>query len=235
MCGRYSLARETVDVAVGTERVGRRGQARHNIAPSQRAPVIRRKAVALAIDDLRWGLVPEWSRDEGMGGSLINARAETLTDKPAFREACRERRCLLAADGFYEWKRQAGQTPLPWFVSRADGAPFVMAGIWQTWQGPEGEAIDSCAIVTCAANETMAPVHDRLPVILEANDWPLWLGEEGRGAATLMRPAGTEILKMHRVGTEVNSNRATGPGLNKPVGPPPDVLEPAEPSPESLV
>jgi putative SOS response-associated peptidase YedK len=207
----------------------------YNVCPTMPIAVATSSAGHRRLRAMRWGLIPRWYKAPTDGPLLINARSETIAEKPAFREACRERRCLLAADGFYEWKRQAGQTPLPWFVSRADGAPFVMAGIWQTWQGPEGEAIDSCAIVTCAANETMAPVHDRLPVILEANDWPLWLGEEGRGAATLMRPAGTEILKMHRVGTEVNSNRATGPGLNKPVGPPPDVLEPAEPSPESLV
>ena len=204
-----------------------------NVCPTMPIAVATSDAGHRRLRAMRWGFIPRWYKAPTDGPLLINARSETIAEKPAFREACRERRCLVAADGFYEWKREAGQTPLPWLVSRADGAPVVMAGIWQTWQGPEGEPIDSCAIVTCAANETMAPVHDRLPVILEAKDWPLWLGEEGKGAATLMRPAGAEILKMHRVGTEVNSNRATGPGLNKPVGPAPDVSVPAEPSPES--
>jgi putative SOS response-associated peptidase YedK len=190
----------------------------YNVCPTMPITVATSDAGHRRLRAMRWGFVPRWYKSLTDGPLLINARSETIAEKPAFREACRERRCLVATEGFYEWKREKGQTPLPWFVSRADGAPLVMAGVWQRWQGAEGEAIDSCAIVTCAANDLMAPVHDRLPVILEPKDWPLWLGEAGRGAAPLMRPAAEGILKMHRVGTEVNSNRASGPELIEPLG-----------------
>jgi len=147
---------------------------------------------------------------------LVNARSETVATKPAFRAACRERRCLIPADGFYEWHRTEGQPPLPWWVTRADGAPMVFAGIWQRWEGPD-QSLTTCAIVTTSANAAMAPIHHRLPVILEPADWPLWLGEQGKGAARLMRPASEDALSFVRVSTAVNSNRATGPELIAPV------------------
>jgi putative SOS response-associated peptidase YedK len=189
----------------------------YNVCPTMPIAVATSDEGHRRLRAMRWGFIPRWYKSPTDGPLLINARSETIAEKPAFREACRERRCLIAADGFYEWKREAGQQPLPWFVTRADGAPLVMAGVWQGWQGPEGRVFDSCAIVTCAANDLMASVHDRLPVILEPKDWPLWLGEAGRGAAVLMRPADEGILTMHRVGTEVNSNRAAGPALIEPL------------------
>ena len=126
------------------------------------------------------------------------------------------RRCLIAADGFYEWTREKGQTPLPWFVRRADGRPLVLAGIWQDWER-EGQRLTTLAVVTTEAGPGMAAIHDREPVVLEEDDWPLWLGETGAGAARLMRSTAAGVLSAHRVGTEVNSNRATGPGLIVPV------------------
>jgi len=127
MCGRYSLAKESVEVTVGTHRVGRQGKARYNIAPTQRAPVIRRNAQNLVIDELRWGLIPEWSRDEAVGFSLINARSETLAEKPAFRTAFRSRRCLIIADGFYEWQA-LGRSKQPWRFARTDCDFLLFAG-----------------------------------------------------------------------------------------------------------
>ncbi len=168
---------------------------------------------------LRWGFVPHWYKTPTDGPLLINARSETIAEKPAFRAAVRTRRCLIAATGFYEWERVEPKKPLPWFVTRKDGAALVMAGIWQDWAPKDEDAasMGTCAIVTTAANAEMARIHDRLPLILEPEDWPLWLGEAGHGAARLLRPAPDGVLQMWRVGTEVNSNRAAGPDLIAPL------------------
>ena len=218
MCGRYSLARESVDVAVGTERVGRRGQARHNIAPSQRAPVIRRKAVALAIDDLRWGLVPEWSRDEGMGGSLINARAETLTDKPAFREAFRRRRCLIVADGFYEWQA-LGRSKQPWRFVREDGGLLLFGGLWETWSPPgHGAPLESFTVITTTPNRVVAPVHDRMPACLDPESAALWLDPSSplELLRSLLKPSPEEGWHGYRVNPVVGQARHDGPECIEP-------------------
>ncbi|EAQ04849.1 hypothetical protein OB2597_06185 [Pseudooceanicola batsensis HTCC2597] len=164
---------------------------------------------------MRWGFVPHWYKTPTDGPLLINARSETIAEKPAFREAARARRCLIAMDGFYEWDRAGGQK-LPWFIHRRDGAPMVVAGIWQAWARGD-EALTACAIVTTEAGGAMADIHNRIPVILEPKDWALWLGEEGRGAAPLMRAAPDAVYAMYRVGTEVNSNRASGAGLVDPL------------------
>ena len=147
---------------------------------------------------------------------LINARAETVAEKPAFKAACRERRCLIAATGFYEWTKDAGGNRLPWYIFRGDGAPLVFAGIWQDWARGE-EQFRTCAIVTCAANPRMGQIHHRMPVILDKGDWGLWLGEEGKGAANLMRAAPEDALDWHRVDRAVNSNRARGAELIEPL------------------
>ena len=164
---------------------------------------------------MRWGFVPSWYKTPGDGPLLINARAETIAEKPAFRAAARARRCLIVADGFYEWQRD-GATKLPHFVSRADGAPLVMAGVWQDWEQGD-QHLTGCAIVTTAANGALAAIHDRVPVILDAPDWPLWLGEAGHGAARLMQAGPPDRLRLWRVGMAVNSNRAQGPELPKPL------------------
>jgi putative SOS response-associated peptidase YedK len=148
---------------------------------------------------------------------LINARAETIAEKPAFRAACRERRCLVPATGFFEWTKDARDAKLPWYIFRADGAPLVMAGVWQDWTGPDGTRLTCCALVTTAANDPMRALHHRMPVVLEPADWPLWLGEAGKGAARLMRAAPDDALAWHRVAPAVNSNRASGAELIAPL------------------
>ncbi|PJE26454.1 Putative SOS response-associated peptidase YedK [Pseudooceanicola antarcticus] len=185
-----------------------------NICPTQDLPVILAGAGegARRMVPMRWGFLPHWYKSPTDGPLLINARAETVADKPAFREACRQRRCLVAVSGFYEWHREGGRK-LPYFFSRADGAPLVMAGIWQNW-GEEPQP--TLALLTTSANALMAPVHHRMPVVLEPENWPLWLGEAGHGAARLMQPAAEEVLQSWRVSPEVNSNRAEGPELIEP-------------------
>lgn len=172
----------------------------------------RRRLVAL-----RWGFVPRWYKTPSDGPLLINARAETLAEKPAFREACRARRCLIPATGFYEWTKDGEGARLPWYIYRPDGAPVVFAGVWQDWTGADGTHLATCAIVTTAANDPMQAIHHRMPVILEPGDWPLWLGEAGKGAARLMRAAPDDALRWHRVDPKVNSNRASGAELIEPL------------------
>ena len=187
-----------------------------NVCPTVQVAVVTAGPTGRLYRPMRWGFVPHWYKTPTGGPLLINARSETVAEKPAFRAAVRQRRCLIAATGFYEWHRADPKAPKPWFVTRADGAPMVFGGLWQDWS-VDGQALTGFAVVTTEANATMAPVHDRLPLILEPGDWPLWLGEDGHGAARLMRPAAEGVLRMHRVGTAVNSNRATGPALIEPV------------------
>ncbi len=162
---------------------------------------------------VRWGFVPHWYKKPTDGPLLINARAETIAEKPAFRSACRERRCIIPASGFYEWTRVDDKTKLPWYISRTDGTPLAFAAIWQDW----GDLGATAAIVTTSANDAMGKIHHRIPVILEPDQYALWLGEEGIGAATLMKATGEGTLEFHRVDPQVNSNRATGPALIQPI------------------
>ena len=189
---------------------------RYNICPTQPVATVVSSGGARHFGPMRWGLIPAWYKHAGDGPLLFNARAETLAQKPAFAEAARKRRCLIPASGFYEWTRE-GEARLPWFITRTDGAPMVFAGVWQAWTGPDGMRMGTCAIVTCAATGAMAGLHERVPVILEREDWALWLGEAGHGAARLMRPLAEGALSFHRVGLAVNSNRAEGAELITPL------------------
>jgi len=188
----------------------------YNICPTVQISTVTADENGRRLRPMRWGFVPEWYKDLNDGPLLINARAETLAEKPAFRAACRTRRCLIPVTGFYEWYRAGDEKPLPWFIQRQDGTPLVMAGIWQDCEF-EGQRFATCAIVTTAANNAMARIHHRIPVILTTTDWPLWLGEAGKGAAALMQSAPEGALLFHRVGTEVNNNRASGPDLLKAI------------------
>jgi len=190
----------------------------YNVCPTAQVATVTSDAGTRHLRPMRWGFVPHWYKAVNDGPLLINARAETIAEKPAFRAACRERRCLVPASGFYEWTRLEDGTKLPWYITRRDGAPLAFAGIWQDWERG-GEALSSCAVVTTGANEAMSRVHHRIPVILEQDDWPLWLGEAGKGAATLMHAPKEDVLDFHRVSPAVNSNRASGPDLIEPVDP----------------
>jgi len=184
----------------------------HNVCPTTDIHVIYRAGDHRRLVPMRWGFIPKWYKTPNDGPLLINARAETLVDKPAFRDACRLRRCLIPADGFYEWHRPEGGDKLPWFIQPADEGPMVFAGIWQDWD-QDGQRLSTCAMVTTEAEGRMAEIHHRIPVMLRPEDWAKWLGEEGHGAATLMRAAPDAALRFHRVSRAINSNRATGPEL----------------------
>lgn len=188
----------------------------YNVCPTNQVHVVRTGESGRRLDPLRWGFLPHWYKTETAGPLLINARAETLAEKPAFRAACRERRCLIVATGFYEWTKTEEGHRLPWYFHRTDGAPIAFAGVWQDW-GTEDARQGTCAIVTTAANRKLSAVHHRMPLVLEPDDWPLWLGEQGKGAARLMRPGAEDVLEFYRVDPVVNSNRASGPDLIRPI------------------
>lgn len=184
----------------------------YNVCPTNQVHVVRSDAGGRRLDPLRWGFLPHWYKSETAGPLLINARSETLAEKPAFRNACRERRCLIVATGFFEWTKTAEGARLPWYIHRRDGAPIAFAGVWQDWGSDEARQ-GTCAIVTTPANSHLNAIHHRMPLILEPDDWALWLGEAGKGAARLMQPGAEQVLEYHRVDPAVNSNRASGPAL----------------------
>ncbi|MBV1896802.1 MAG: SOS response-associated peptidase [Rhodobacteraceae bacterium] len=187
----------------------------YNVCPTNKLHVVRQGETGRQLVPMRWGFLPHWYKAENGGPLLINARAETIAEKPAFRAACRERRCLIAATGFYEWTKTPDGARLPWYFQRRDGAVIAFGGIWQTWGKDEPQS--SCAIVTTAANTHVSKVHHRMPLVLEPKDWSLWLGEKGKGAATLLAPGDDEVLEYFRVDPAVNSNRAHGAELINPI------------------
>lgn len=166
---------------------------------------------------MRWGFIPRWYKKPSGGPLLINARAETIAEKPAFRDAARLRRGIIVTTGFYEWTKDADGGRDPWYISTKDDAPLAFAAVWQSWTDAESSTLNTCAIVTTGANKPMQAIHHRMPVILATQDWPKWLGEEGRGAARLMTAAPDDLLQWHRVARAVNSNRATGADLVTPL------------------
>jgi putative SOS response-associated peptidase YedK len=190
-----------------------------NMAPTKDAPVVRRhpETGERHLGLLRWGLVPHWVKDLKPKSPQINARGETITSTPMFRDAFARRRCLVPADAFYEWQTIPGSsTKLPWAIARGDAACLVFAGLWEGWRGPDGTVIRSFTIVTTSANEALRPLHERMPVVLEEPDWPLWLGETEGDPASLIHPSTTEF-RTWRVGPAVNNVRHDAPSLLDPV------------------
>lgn len=201
---------------------------RWNIAPGQDILAVRGVANHRECWTPRWGLVPSWAKDPSQV-QLINARAETAAEKPAFRKPFRTRRCLIPADGFYEWPARAGPGPRqPWLIGLAGGAPFAFAGLWDRHVGAGDEALESATILTTTANEVLAPIHERMPVILGVQDFALWLDPEVQDPARLLpllRPRPAESMTATRVGTFVNSPRHEGSECSAPA-PQDDLLAP---------
>jgi putative SOS response-associated peptidase YedK len=194
----------------------------YNVAPRASVYAVRDRVVddnrRRYLSELRWGLVPSWAKDPKIGDRMINARAESLADKPAYERAFRLHRCLVPADGFYEWQ-QRGRRKQPMFIHRRDGEPMAFAGLWAAWRAPEepeGEWLRSCAIVTTAANEVLAPLHDRMPVVLEERDRDAWLNPTAGDLDSLDRllvPASNDVLTLYPVSSAVNSADNDGPEL----------------------
>jgi putative SOS response-associated peptidase YedK len=223
MCGRYRQERDPREVAEFFDTVNPfpNTPPRWNIAPTQDALVVRRhpETGARHLDALCWGLVPHWAKDPSIGARMINARAETVAERPGFRDAfARGRRCLVPADGFYEWR--AGDGPKvpkqPYAVALRDGSPMALAGLWEGWRGPGGEVVRTFTIITTDANEKLRALHARMPVILPRAAWPTWLGEEPAEAAdllALLRPYPSSDLAAWPVARRVGRVAEDDPGL----------------------
>jgi putative SOS response-associated peptidase YedK len=235
MCGRYRLSTHphALYEQFALELVNpdeREIPPRYNIAPTQPVLAVRRRGDGKReLVLLHWGLIPSWAKEPSIGNRMINARAETVAEKPSFRNALRRRRCLIPADGFYEWLKRPSGPKQPFDVSREDGAPFALAGLWEHWQGPNGEEIESCTIVTTAANRLMKPLHDRMPVIIDAADYETWLAGEGehprevQALQTLLAPREWQGMRTRPVSRLVNNTRNEGPRLlDPPAAEPPD-------------
>lgn len=228
MCGRFTQQRPSAELAAlfAAEDLAGTPGGRFNLAPQQPGlVVIERPDERRAVVAYRWGLVPTWVTDARIGNRLINARAETVATTPAFRSAFQKRRCLVPADAFYEWERVAESIRQPNLIRRADGEQMAFAGLWSPWRDPanlEAEWLRTFTIVTTTANTTLAPIHDRMPVILAASDWRAWLDPAADDAATLLgllRPAPDDLLIRYPVTKRVNSARNEGPDLVVPLGP----------------
>lgn len=225
MCGRYTSATDADDLVrffAVAERQADELPPSWNVAPTTEVYAVAEHDARRTLVTFRWGLVPYWADDPRIGSKLINARAETVASKPAFRDSFARRRCLIPADGFYEWQRQADNSRIPYFVQRADGAPMAFAGLWATWRdksAPETERLRTCTIVTTNANDLLRPLHERMPVVLEADAWDLWLDRDVSDTdalAGLLVPADDDVVTAHRVSTDVNNVRNDHPGLVEP-------------------
>ncbi len=219
MCGRYAtlLPPEAMRQAFGTSNPTPNFSPRWNVAPSTAAPVVRLHPDTRArhLDLLTWGLLPHWAKDPKATRQPINARAETAAGSPMFRDAFVRRHCLVPASAFSDWQAIDG-TKRPWAIARADGAPLVFAGLWEGWRGNDGTVIRSFVILTTDASPPLRDLHERMPVILEPQDWPLWLGEAEGNATSLLRPSAAEF-RIWRISTAVNNVRNDGPDLLAPL------------------
>jgi len=219
MCGRYAL---TSLPAVIAERFGlawaRDIEPHYNIAPGQMIPVVRETAAGRELASLKWGLIPSWAKDASIGTRLINARGETLGDKPAFRNAYRHRHCLVPADAFYEWKPVAGRKQ-PYCIRMSDQTVFGMAGLWERWKDPDGQEVESCTIVTVDANALVGELHDRMPLILAPGDYDAWLGA-GTTDAALPHAVAAEEMVAYPVSPLVSNARNDDPACLVPIDAP---------------
>jgi putative SOS response-associated peptidase YedK len=184
---------------------------RYNVAPSTKVPVIRLIEDERVLSLMHWGLIPGWAKDPKIGYKTINARAETVATKPAFRAAYKARRCLIPANGFYEWKRDV-EPKQPYFIHRRDGDPMAFAGLWETWNGPD-QTIESCTIITTKANELMAELHNRMPVLLDRQDFDGWMTGKTEAVGQLLRPCPSEDLDAYPISRRVNNPRHEGPEI----------------------
>jgi putative SOS response-associated peptidase YedK len=222
MCGRY-MQTTPVEAMQRMFRFAERPNLppRYNIAPTQEVPIVRRTrdGARRELILVRWGLVPYWADDVSIGNRLINARAEAVERTPAFREAYRRRRCLVPADGFFEWRKE-GKRRQPLLARRKDGGPFAFAGLWERWKQPDGQVLRSCTIITCPPNELVAPVHDRMPVILDPGDFERWLDPEAANGRELLKPCPAEWLEAVPVSARVNSPDNDDPECIAPLAEP---------------
>lgn len=218
MCGRFVLTADPnlIQQSFNLSTMPAMLEARYNIAPTQPVAVITNEH-SDELTFLKWGLIPSWSKDSTAAAKMINARSETAAEKPAFRAAFRRRRCIIPTDGFYEWQQQ-GTDKIPLFIHREDRALFGMAGLWEVWHSPDGGEIRSCTILTTEANDFMKAFHHRMPVILQPDDYPLWLSAAEQSPSVLQ-----PLMKPSSVGLTAYS---VSKAVNRPVNDNPTLIEP---------
>jgi len=242
VCGRYtstSSPARLAEVFAVDEVKAEELPLRYNVAPTQdvyavaeRRPRTEQETTSRQLGSFRWGLVPYWAKDPSVGNKMINARAESIATKSAYKRALSRRRCIIPADGFYEWQVRGGEAKkphkLPWLIRHRDGSPLAFAGVWEVWHNPEeSEAVPlrTCVIVTTRANDLLAPLHDRMPVILPPEAWDQWLDpaiEDLTFVQRLLVPAPPEGFEIFPVSTRVNTVANEGPDLIEPLPPPPN-------------
>jgi putative SOS response-associated peptidase YedK len=227
MCGRARLSTDFSEIRIAfripPERPTPNFAPTYNLAPTDPIPIVRRDPDdgLRQLEVVRWGLIPYWAKDIKIGYSTINARCEDIETKPAFREAFRQRRCLVPLDGFYEWKKLGGKDKRPYAIALKTGGLMAMAGLWETWRSPAGETVRSATIVTCAPNGLVAELHDRMPVVLPPSVWSTWLGEESVDSPgtlkMLLAPFPAHEMVMWPVDKRVGNVKNNDPALIEPV------------------
>lgn len=215
MCGRFTLTLNAAQIAA---RFGvplpQSYKPRYNIAPTQEVLALIADALGRRVENVRWGLIPHWAKDPKIAQKLINARAETLFEKPSFRDAVKRRRCLILADGFYEWRKTPQGRRVPVYVRLKSKEPFGFAGLWETWSSPDGQTLKTCTIITTEPNELIKPIHDRMPVIVPREFEDVWLDPTPKAREELervLRPYRAEELELFEVSSLVNSPTNDGP------------------------
>lgn len=223
MCGRYALfgphSRLAEQFGAKVDQLVLNFPPRYNAAPMQQLPVIRQRANGERVAQLlRWGLVPAWAKDESIATRFINLRCDTLAERAGFRNAYKSRRCIVPASGFYEWKSSAGGKK-PYFIRPADDTLFGFAGLWERWRKPNGDVVDTFAIVTTDANDAIRPLHDRMPLIVPKADYELWFDRETHPELlrALLVPYESAHIRLHPVTTRVGNVRNEGPDLVEPI------------------
>ncbi len=223
MCGRFTV---TVGIEALRKRFGFEQPEfellpRFNLAPSQDAPVVLAREGKRSLSLFRWGLIPSWAKDAKIGGQMINARCETVAEKPSFRASFAKRRCLVLADGFYEWKQVAPNLKWPMRIVLKSREPFAFAGLWDEWRSPEGKPVRTFTILTTAASESMKELHDRVPVILNREYEPLWLDPkaDAKSLGNALIPPADDALEVYSVSPLVNSPKADVPACIDPMTP----------------
>lgn len=219
MCGRYTL-RTPVDSLVERLKIDEYPSSilpSYNIAPTQEVAAVVEEDEERKLELFRWGLIPSWAKDPEIGSRMINARGETVSEKPSFRKAFKARRCLILADGFYEWQKiDSGKQP--YHVRMKDASPFAFAGLWEIWNG-DGDEVRTCAIITTEANDLMSEIHHRMPVILHPEDYEMWLDpsfEEKEPLSALLKPYPDEAMEAYPVSRRVNRPTNDEPGCIEP-------------------
>ena len=223
MCGRFALLThaEALIERFGVEEVIKRPEPRYNIAPNQNVAVVVQRETR-QLTEMRWGLVPFWAKDVSIGNRMINSRAETVAEKPSFRSAFKNRRCLILADGFYEWQK-VGKIKVPTHIRFKSREPFAFAGLYEYWKTKSGKMLESCTIITTTPNEVMSPIHHRMPVILAPEDEEGWLNPENQDVSdriNLLKPYDSQQMETFEVSDFVNSPKNQGPLCTKPVDSP---------------